>query len=205
MIDSVLLSKLSASNYPTVTQGFSPHLVIPSEQSVVFYSNRPYLAPEAFNRHAYEHGNYKEKILCRIKDCPKEPARKNWFCCSIEHSKLFWKEYGSYFWSSIRHDVFVRDNWKCAFCDKPIGWSYHGTLECDHIIPVAFVELKFPHMPMIERIHRFIYNKENLRPLCPVHHKTVTAEFAFLRRKKNRDVMLGKYEDLTAFMVEPKV
>lgn len=191
MIDQELLARLTGPNYGPARKGFSKHIGPPPEGKIVFYfsgykngeparASRPTIPWDAFDRF-----DNQGRRLCRIKSCKEFSLGGQWRHCSYKHSGLFQQEVRYYDWELTRQDVQDRDKDKCVLCGKErdYGSAYNEPfrrpleLQCDHIIPWHFVLTKYPDMGILEKIHRFYLNRENLRTLCTKCHQRVTASF----------------------------
>jgi len=95
---------------------------------------------------------------CPACGLPKDDwkRRKDWNCCSIACSRIFYKEYRCFGWGELRLKVFERDNHTCIKCGKKpkkVDWRYNeetqrgedvptdkpddSQLIGDHILPIA--------------------------------------------------------------------
>lgn len=216
MINQALLAKLTAPDYGPAVHGFTPHLDPPPEDKIVFYLKRFAIPGEQEQRStrptipwdAFDKVDAEGKKICRIKGCGQRCPGGAWKSCSHKHSALFEQEVRYYDWDMTRYDVKLRDGRRCVLCGMTAekhyrqnpGDAYRRTYwetQCDHIIPWAYVLLKFPDMPIVEKIHRFYLNRENLRTLCAPCHRDVTAHFlAYLPRvRRGADYTITPLEE----------
>lgn len=96
-----------------------------------------------------------EDMTCWNCKAPLSGRRRHY--CSSECGELYWKK-GN--WEYTRKLVFKRDNNTCQLCKQHEEVSL---LQVDHIIPIANGGDEL--------------NVDNLRTLCVVCHKKVTAEW----------------------------
>lgn len=102
---------------------------------------------------------------------PKEKwsRRKDWRCCSIECTQMWWKAYRAVCWSNVRLEAIKRDNNTCIKCKRK-----KSNMQVDHIRPVALGGDE--------------WDLDNLQTLCNLCHKEKTKKdmklIAIERRKE---------------------
>ncbi len=126
--------------------------------------------------------------VCRNNNCSNKVCKPFRKYCSKKCSKEFSKWYNSnFYWRNIRNSVLKRDDYTCQICGiklhkkKRFNKNKKNWLECDHIIPKSY----FPYLGYsfdsfenkVKTMLEFLHNKNNLRTLCFICHKQVTANY----------------------------